>query len=511
MALFEKPLFTFEMANNHQGSVEHGKTIIREMKRVASKYEQDFDFAVKFQYRDLETFIHPDYKDRVDIKNVKRFQDTRLSQEQFMELKKEVEKQGMYTMCTAFDEVSVQRIKEQEYDCIKIASCSFTDWPLLEKIAKTGLPIIASGAGSSMQDVDRVVSFFEHRKIKLALMHCVAEYPTPDEHLEMNQITLYKNRYPNLHIGFSTHEDPEDMEPIKIAVAKGAEIFEKHVGVETDTIKLNGYSATPEQVDRWLAAAQKAYRMCGVVGRRYEPLEKEKSDLAALQRGVFAKRDLQPGERIDHDDIFFAFPSQQGQLLTSKVSKYASITIGDKEIKKNQPLIFDEIHIQDDTECVQQIVAKVMSLLKKSKVVVPVDSTCQISHHYGLYEYEKVGVTMIDCINREYCKKILVMLPGQKHPNHLHKQKEETFTVLYGVLDVDCDGKQYRVTQGESLVIERGKRHSFCSETGCVFEEISTTHYKDDSYYDEAEEFVNPRKTTVYLTSEMLENLNVDM
>lgn len=509
MALFDKPLFTFEMANNHQGSVEHGKKIIQEMKRVAQKYEADFDFAMKFQYRNLDSFIHPDYRDRMDIKNVKRFQDTKLSWEQFLELKAEVEKQGMYTMCTAFDEESVKKIKEQGYDCIKIASCSFTDWPLLEEIAQTGLPIIASGAGSSCQDIDRVVSFFGHRNIKLALMHCVAEYPTPDEHLEMNQITLYKNRYPNLHIGFSTHEAPDDMEPVKIAVAKGAEIFEKHVGVETDTIKLNGYSATPEQVDKWLAAAQKAYRMCGVLGERYQSSEKELSDLAALQRGVFAKRDLKPGEKIDHDDVFFAFPSQPGQLLTNKMSKYASIVIADREIKKNEAIQLADVCITDDTEYVQSLVRKVMTLLKKSNVVVPVDSTCQMSHHYGLKEFEVTGATMIDCINREYCKKILVMLPGQANPMHLHKKKEETFTVLYGVLDVDYDGKKYEVAQGESLVVERGVNHSFSSKTGCVFEEISTTHYKEDSYYETDADFANPRKTTVYLTREMMENLNI--
>jgi len=92
MAVFEKPLFVFEMANNHQGSVEHGKRIIREMKRVAAPYEDVFDFAFKFQYRDLDTFIHPDYKERMDIKNIKRFQETRLTQEQFTELKEEVKK-----------------------------------------------------------------------------------------------------------------------------------------------------------------------------------------------------------------------------------------------------------------------------------------------------------------------------------------------------------------------------------------------------------------------------------
>ena len=175
MALFDKPLFTFEMANNHQGSVEHGKKIIQEMKKVAKPYEDVFDFAFKFQYRDLDTFIHPAYKNRMDIKNIKRFQDTRLTQEQFLELKAEVEKQGMYTMCTAFDEVSAGRIAEQKYDIIKIASCSFTDWPLLEAVAGTGLPVIASGAGSSLSEVDRVVSFFRNRKLHFSLMHCVAQ------------------------------------------------------------------------------------------------------------------------------------------------------------------------------------------------------------------------------------------------------------------------------------------------------------------------------------------------
>ena len=150
-----RPLFIFEMANNHQGSVEHGKRIIRELKEVCREFEADFDFAVKFQFRDLDTFIHPAYKRREDIKNVKRFMDTRLSMEQFQELYDEVKACGFKAICTPFDEPSVDHIVEMRFDYLKIASCSATDWPLLEKVAQAGLPVIASAAGTDMEDLKK--------------------------------------------------------------------------------------------------------------------------------------------------------------------------------------------------------------------------------------------------------------------------------------------------------------------------------------------------------------------
>jgi len=507
VALFDKPLFIFEMANNHQGSVEHGKTIIRAMKEAACEYEAAFDFAVKFQYRDLDTFIHPDYQQRYDVKNVKRFQETRLSETEFLELKAEVERQGMYTVCTPFDEISVDRIMDQGYDAIKIASCSFGDWPLLERIAEKGLPVIASAAGASLERIDQVVSFFTHRGINMALMHCVAEYPAPNERLEMNQIDLYRQRYPQLKVGFSTHEDPTCTEPVKIAVAKGAVIFEKHVGVPGEGIRLNGYSATPEQVKAWLGAAWETFQMCGTLEGRYRPSKKEEADLAALERGVFAKADLESGSVVTSANSFLAFPCVEGQLRASTLSKYTHISLREKSLTASAPIMMSDVKIVDEQEAVQKIVLQIMRMLKKSHVVIPVNSSCEISHHYGLASFMQTGVAMIDCVNRAYCKKILVVLPGQSHPTHMHKRKEETFTVLQGVLDVVCDGKERRVTPGESVVVERGVKHSFSSEEGCVFEEISTTHYADDSYYDDQSSFVTPRKTKVYITTEMLDRL----
>ena len=185
------------------------------------------------------------------------------------------------------------------------------------------------------------------------------------------------------------------------------------------------------------------------------------------------------------------------------MSKYAKLTL-QKAVEINKPIPVEDVDISDGMRRVQEIVHKLMDILKKGHIVIPVDSSCNISHHYGIDRYEEVGVTLIDCVNRAYCKKLLILLPGQKHPTHFHKKKEETFTVLYGVLNVVCDGKSITLKQGESMTVSQNMKHSFSSETGCIFEELSTTHYKDDSYYDDMSEFANPRKTKVYLTNDML-------
>ena len=75
------------------------------------------------------------------------------------------------------------------------------------------------------------------------------------------------------------------------------------------------------------------------------------------------------------------------------------------------------------------------------------------------------------------------MLPEQKHPPHFHPKKEETFQVLHGDLTVYLNGKEKKLIPGETCLIQPGVWHSFQSKNGCIFEEVSTTHYNNDSIY----------------------------
>src|SRR5579859_3682625 len=168
--------FVFELANNHMGDLAHGMRVINEMAAISRDF--DFNFIFKLQYRELDTFIHPNYQTRTDIKYIKRFSETRLDRDQTRRLVDTIKSNGLYAMCTPFDEASVDRIVEDGFDILKIASCSFTDWPLLDKIVTTKLPIIGSTAGIELQNIDKVVAFMTNRGKDFALMACVAQYPT---------------------------------------------------------------------------------------------------------------------------------------------------------------------------------------------------------------------------------------------------------------------------------------------------------------------------------------------
>ena len=92
---------------------------------------------------------------------------------------------------------------------------------------------------------------------------------------------------------------------------------------------------------------------------------------------------------------------------------------------------------------------------------------------------------MVTCVNRSYCKKLVIQLPGQRHPSHYHKRKEETFQVLHGVLEMVVEGRRRTLYPGDIQLIQQGVWHEFWTDTGVIFEEISTTHFANDSYYED--------------------------
>ncbi len=473
-------LFIFEMANNHQGNLEHGFRIIDEMAKIRDKY--GINAAVKFQYRQLDSFIHPDYQKRTDVKHIPRFLSARLSDEDFDAMLERVKARGLKSMSTPFDEPSVDRCVSQGLDIIKIASCSADDWPLIDRVAQAKKPVIVSTGGLDIRAIDSLVSFFSHKKTEFALLHCVALYPSPNESLNLAFIDRLRSRYPEVPIGFSGHEAPDNNDVVSVAVAKRARILERHVGVETDTIKLNAYSMNPAQVAIWVEAALRAKAICGSESKAVSAEESE--SLLSLKRGVFARKAIEKGAAIARDDVFFAMPCLENQTTSGEFGRYRVKLAASRNYAPGEP-VREHSDATDTVGFIRDLIHDAKGMLYEAGIRLTPENTIELSHHYGLERFREYGALIVNVINREYCKKLIVVFPGQKHPMHYHKKKEETFQLLWGDLRVKLEETDRKIGLGETVLVERNAPHAFSSENGAIFEEISTTHIKDDSFYED--------------------------
>lgn len=308
-------LFVLELANNHWGKIDRGLKIISDFARVVRF--NDVHAAIKLQFRDVDSFVHRDFRDRADVRYIKKTIDTHLPWESLQRMVEAVRAAGMVTMVTPFDEVSVDKCVEFDVDILKVASSDIRDKTLLRKMASTGKPVIASSGGANADHIDALVEFFTSRNIPFALNHCVSLYPSQDSDLELNQIDYLKARYPDITVGLSTHECRDWHDSIMIAYGKGARTFERHIDIDHEGVPVSAYCTQPEQADVWFKAFKKAQEMCGgpATQRRQVP-EGERRYLDALVRGVYAKRNLPAGHTLTDADVYHAVPLLKGQIST---------------------------------------------------------------------------------------------------------------------------------------------------------------------------------------------------
>lgn len=332
-------LFVLEMANNHWGKLARALKIVTAFSQIVRF--NNVRAAIKLQLRDVDHFVHKDFINRTDIRYIKKTLETRMSEEDFAALVRAIRQSGCIPMATPFDEKSVDLCVELGISIIKVASSDLNDWFLLEKIATTKKPVIVSTGGSSLKDVDDLVTFFQNRNIPLAINHCVSLYPCRDRDLELNQIDFLRARYPLHTIGFSSHECHDWTSSMLIAYAKGARSFERHIDIQEDGVPVSPYCSLPEQIDTWFKAFQKAREMCGSPGTQKRiPPKEEIEYLDSLVRGVYAKRDLPEGHSLADDDVYLAIPLQRGQISCRELMRGEVLL---KAVGKDEPIMIDAI------------------------------------------------------------------------------------------------------------------------------------------------------------------------
>jgi sialic acid synthase SpsE len=340
--LFEN-FFVLELANNHWGKLDRGLKIIRDHAAIV-RYN-NVKAAIKLQFRDVDEFIHPEFKGNTENRYIKKTEDTKLSRADFARMVEEIRYLSCIPMATPFDESSVDLCVEFDMPIIKIASSDMNDWVLIEKIASTRRPTIVSTGGASEKDLDDLVRFYEKRDIPLAINHCVSLYPSEDGELELDQIDYLKNRYPNHVIGLSTHEYHDWHSSMLISYGKGARSWERHIDIEFEGVPVSTYCSKPEQCDTWFKAFHKAAQMCGGRSQTKRIISKKETEyLDALVRGAYAKKDLESGYVFSKEsferDFYLAIPLRKGQLSCREVMNGERLAV---DIKADEPLSINHV------------------------------------------------------------------------------------------------------------------------------------------------------------------------
>lgn len=146
--------------------------------------------------------------------------------DQWKEIKMYCEGLGLDFICSPFSNLAVDWLEEMGVEQYKIGSGEVTNFLILEKIARTGKPVILSSGMSSFDELDQAVAFLKERKVEISILQCTTSYPTQPKQYGLNVIHELKARY-NVPVGFSDHS--AKVETCIAATAFGASILEFHV------------------------------------------------------------------------------------------------------------------------------------------------------------------------------------------------------------------------------------------------------------------------------------------
>ncbi|WAJ71049.1 N-acetylneuraminate synthase family protein [Catenovulum adriaticum] len=218
----EDPCFIIaEVGNNHQGDLKLAKRLIDLAKETGAD-------CVKFQMRDMQSLYGNEKHDEQDLGaqyTLDLLEKYQLSDDELIEVFDYAKSIGLLPLCTPWDMESLNKLEQYGMPAYKVASADFTNFQLLEAIAKTGKPMFCSTGMSSEDEILKTVSFLKRQQAQYILLHCNSTYPTPFKDVHLNYLNRLKP-LSNGVVGYSGHERGFFV-PIA-AVAMGCKVIEKH-------------------------------------------------------------------------------------------------------------------------------------------------------------------------------------------------------------------------------------------------------------------------------------------
>lgn len=340
-----------EIGQNHNGSVDIAKLIVDLVSRPVKEDVFNIELrpmdAVKMTKRDLSEELADSQMNRI-YDSPHSFGRTygehraflELTDEEHFEVYKHAKSLGLDFVETLCSRGCLSLLKLFVPDYLKVASRDLTNLPLLEAMAETKIPMILSTGMSNKEDLDDALRVINRYHSNISILHCVSQYPTYPDKLNLKTITYLKKHYGEYRIGFSDHTIGISA-PV-VAVGMGAEIIEKHITIDrhmkgTDQLGSLG----PEGVNRMIRDIRIAERWLGTEDFYLD--DTLTPTKVKLERSIATNKALKPGDIVSEEDLHLLSPGDgfrwaQKDLIIGKRVK--------TPIAKNEIIYCDNIEME---------------------------------------------------------------------------------------------------------------------------------------------------------------------
>lgn len=211
-------------------------------------------------------------------------------------------------MSTPFDEHSAEELAAY-VPVWKVASYTSSHHPFLRYLASTDKPVVMSTGAHELAEVRESVEVLERAGVDgLALLQCVAAYPTPIEDINVRVVETLAEEF-DVPTGLSDHT----LDPVTApaaAVVLGACVIEKHVTLDkTMEGPDHEFALEPDELDAMVSAVRDTEAALGSGNKRVLDIERELYEKA--RRAIHATRDVEAGDTLTEDDIAVLRPGER--------------------------------------------------------------------------------------------------------------------------------------------------------------------------------------------------------
>jgi len=305
-----------EIGTNHEGDLNLAIKMIEEFAKAGAD-------IIKFQSFIVEDMIEPT---KPYFERMKKLE---LKKEWYPKLIKACKENNVEFLSTATSFKSLEWMEKAGAKMYKVASGNATHLPIIDKLIEINKSIILSVGLLELNEIIELVEYFKSKNFyKFSLLHCHVEYPTPIEKANLGNIEVLKSLFPKTTIGYSDHTTSTFIP--SLAVAKGAEIIEKHVYLVKGSLGMDYDSAISlEEFKEMVKLIKETNKACKIDFRIDEYKKKE------VRRSFHAKKDIKKGEILSFENLKISRP-EDGILpkeYKNVIGKKAKI-----DIKVNTPL-----------------------------------------------------------------------------------------------------------------------------------------------------------------------------